>query len=103
MTSTSATAPCATHTVAQIGHNGGPPISARQWYKLIGPRIKQAIAPFQCGAPWTRFATEVDLRWLALMQVRIDRKQRALSEMKAARRRVMVKCVRRMRRDRGAQ
>ena len=75
--------------------------SAMDWFKAIGPRVVEAITPFQCGAPWTAFADDIQLRRLARLQARIERKERALSELKVERRKIMQCCIRRMRRDRG--
>jgi hypothetical protein len=92
-----------TPAVAQVAQSNPKPLTAKDWFKVIGPRIADAIKPFQCGAPWTAFAKDCELRRLARLQARIDRKQRALSELKADRRQIMVRCVRRMRRERGLQ
>lgn len=92
---------CSTPAVAQKEPVACQPKTAREWFKVIGPRVVQAIVPFQCGAPWTAFAKDSELRQLARLQARIDRKQRALSDLKSERRQIMVRCVRRMRRERG--
>lgn len=76
-------------------------MTAKDWFRIIGPRVVEALRPFQCGAPWTAFASEIELRRLARLQARIDRKERALADMKAERRTIMMRCVRRMRRSRG--
>lgn len=77
------------------------PRTAREWFNVIGPKISEAIKPFQCGAPWTAFANDCELRRLARLQTRIERKQLALAELKGERGQIMRRCVRRMRRDRG--
>jgi hypothetical protein len=92
-----------TPAVAQGTQSKPKSLTARDWFKVIGPRVGDAIKPFQCGAPWTAFAQDCELRRLARLQARIDRKQRALAELKANRRQIMVRCVRRMRRERGLQ
>jgi len=92
-----------TPAVAQDTQSKPKPLTAKDWFKVIGPRVGDAIKPFQCGAPWTAFAKDCELRRLARLQARIDRKQRALAELKTNRRQIMVRCVRRMRRERGLQ
>ena len=92
-----------TPAVAQDVRSSPKLLTARDWFKVIGPRVADAIKPFQCGAPWTAFAKDCELRRLARLQARIERKQTALSELKADRRHIMVRCVRRMRRERGLQ
>ncbi|MEM7295669.1 MAG: hypothetical protein AAF330_03440 [Pseudomonadota bacterium] len=67
-----------------MGHNGGP-----------------EIEPFGLRAAWLRFANEVELRRLAKLHVRIERKRRALSDMVAERSKIMSRCIRRMRRSQG--
>ena len=94
---------CSTPAVAQVVRSNPKPLTAKDWLKVIGPRVADAIKPFQCGAPWTAFAKDCELRRLARLQARIDRKQQALAELKANRRQIMVRCVRRMRRERGLQ
>ena len=94
---------CSTPAVAHDVRSSPKPMTAKDWFKVIGPKVADAIKPFQCGAPWTAFAKDCELRRLARLQARIDRKQRALSELKADRRQIMVRCVRRMRRERGLQ
>lgn len=88
---------CSTVSVEQ------PPLkpTAMDWFKAIGPKVNELVKPFQCGAAWTAFASDIELRRLAKLQARIERKQKALSELKADRRQIMVRCVRRMRRERG--
>ncbi|UOA14501.1 hypothetical protein [Sulfitobacter dubius] len=94
-------AQCSTLTVEQLSEKPQRRPSAMDWFKAIGPKVNEAIKPFQCGAPWTEFASDIELRRLARLQARIERKQKALSELKSDRRQIMVRCVRRMRRERG--
>ena len=81
-------AECAAAPAAQagagIGHNGGP-----------------ALEPFGLRAAWLRFATLLELRRLARLHLRIQRRQRSLEEMVAERRLIMNRCIRRMRRAHG--
>lgn len=74
----------AVQTPAGIGHNGGPPVPL-----------------FGLHAAWLRFANEMELRRLAKLHVRIERKKEAMRELVAERQRIMNRCIRRMRRDRG--
>lgn len=97
------TAPAAVHPLAGIGHNGGPDAEAMQLFELIGPRPTVAIPAFECGAPWTAYATEAELKRLGTLQARITRREKALSEMKAERTRIMNRNIRRMRRAKGKQ
>ena len=57
-----------------------------------------AQEPFGIRAAWLRFANEVELRRLAILQVRIDRRKRALKDLTSERRLIMMRCIRRMRR-----
>lgn len=59
--------------------------------------------PFQCGAPWTGHATDQELARLSKLQVRLDRRAAAIREMTAERRRIMNRCIRRMRRAEGKE
>lgn len=84
-----------------IGHNGGPELTIEQMFALVGPRKFTVIEPFQCGAPWTGYATDDELRQLAVDQGRIERAERRVKEMKARRNKTMNRCIRRMRREQG--
>ena len=55
-----------------IGHNGGP-----------------RTEPFGLRARWLSFAKEIELRRLAKLQLRIERKQRSLDDLIAERKRIM--------------
>ena len=77
------------------------PITAMDWFRAIGPRVSKVVKPFQGGALWTAYADDAQLRRLARLQARIERKQTTLSELKQERRSIMQCCVKRMRRDRG--
>lgn len=85
----------------QIGHNRGPDMEAQRLFEIIGPRAETALQPFQCGAPWTGHANDKELRRLAKLQKRIDLRERALRELMAERRKIMNRCIRRMRRGEG--
>lgn len=78
------TAAPATQTPVAIGHNGGPTVP------LFGLR-----------AAWLRFAKEVELRRLAKLHVRIERKKASMKVLVGERQRIMNRCTRRMRRSSG--
>ena len=78
------TAAPTTQEPAGIGHNGGPPTPL-----------------FGLHAAWLRFANEMELRRLAKLHVRIERKKAAMKELVSERQRIMNRCIRRMRRDQG--
>jgi hypothetical protein len=95
-------APTATHAPAGIGHNGCPDTEAKRLHELLGPPKAPLVPPpFDCGAPWTRQATKAELKRLAKLQMRISIREAALSELKAERKRIMNRCIRRMRRADG--
>ena len=79
---------CEVETMTQerpsIGHNNPP-----------GP------LPFGLGARWLQWAQERELRRLAKLHLRIDRKERALAELRSERTKIMNRCIRRMRRHAG--
>lgn len=80
--------PCAargaTQPPAGIGHNGGP------GGDLFGLR-----------AAWLRFANELELKRLAKLHMRIERRKRGLDDLYQERKRIMNRCIRRMRRAEG--
>ena len=92
-----------------IGHNGAPDDEALSLYlamrlfEVIGPRADLEIEPFECGAPWTAHATEEGLKRLGTLQARIIRREQALKELKAERKRIMNRNIRRMRRADGKE
>lgn len=77
-------APAAAQERAGIGHNGGP-----------------TVEPFGLHAPWLRFATEIELRQLAKIHLRIERRRMGISFLVSDRQRIMNRCIRRMRRASG--
>ena len=74
------------HAPAAIGHNGGP-----------------RVEPFGLRAAWLRFANELELRRLAKLHMRIERRKRAIEGMVAERKLIMNRCIRRMRRAEGKE
>jgi len=95
----SCTAAIAVH--GGIGHNGCPDAEALRLFDLLGPRRTETAAPFECGAPWTGHADEAELRRLVKLQRRIELRERALHDLKTERRKIMSRCIRRMRRASG--
>jgi hypothetical protein len=88
---------------AQLGHNGGPSLDVEQMLALVGPKPQQEPAVFDCGAPWTGYAEDAELMRLGALQGRIERKQQSLSEDRKERTKIMMRCIRRMRRERGQE
>lgn len=91
--------PRAADDAAQIGHNGGPRLI--DLVRAVGPKEKRAPVLFGCGAPWTAFAKKVELLRLARLQARIEMREQAIAELRAERTKIMMRCVRRMRRSEG--
>lgn len=76
-----------------IGHNRPPKEAA-----INKPKVSK---PFGLKAAWLRFAEERELARLAKLHVRIERKERALRDLRAERTTIMNRCIRRMRRAAG--
>lgn len=70
-----------------IGHNGGQAIEEKE--------------PFGLRAAWLHFANELELRRLAKLHIRIERRKRGLDDLITERQKIMNRCIRRMRRDNG--
>jgi hypothetical protein len=90
--------------LAGVGHNGGPALDdlrAELLFELIGKRKADTALPFKCGAPWTGHASEVELKRLAKLHGRITRRKQSLKELEAERKRIMNRCIKRMRRANG--
>jgi len=68
----------------KIGHNGGP-----------------SMEPFGLRARWLKFANDLELRRLAKLHMRIERKQAGLQALVKERQKIMQRCIRRMRREAG--
>jgi hypothetical protein len=85
-TSTCAAAPT-TQVLAGIGHN------------IEQPAVKHE--PFGIRAAWLKFANEMELRRLAKLHMRIERRKRGLDELVTERQLIMNRCIRRMRRQNG--
>jgi hypothetical protein len=97
---------CAAITAARVGHNGGPlmeDVNARVVFSFVGPRPDTALPTFDCGAPWTGYASRDELIRLSRLQRRIEVKERGLRDLRAERTKIMMRCVRRMRRAEGRE
>jgi hypothetical protein len=57
--------------------------------------------PFGLRAAWLHFANELELRRLAKLHMRIQRRKRGLDDLITERQRIMNRCIRRMRRQHG--
>jgi hypothetical protein len=77
-----------------------PPTDAQQPSEAR-PEDTERSAPFGLGATWMHFANEIELRRLAKLHLRIERKKAALAELSGQRHTIMRRCIRRMRRARG--
>ena len=95
--------PRAADTTAQIGHNRGPEMVVQRMLEMVGPRQTQKPSAFQCGAPWTAMASDSELKRLGTLQGRIERREAALRQLRKERTKIMMRCVRRMRRERGVE
>lgn len=73
-------------------------MTAMDLFRLLGPRKVEPVRPFQCGAPWVRFATALELRRLAKLEGRIERKKASLKATQDERKLLMKRCIQRMRR-----
>lgn len=69
-----------------IGHNGGP-----------------KIEPFGIKAAWLHWVNQAELRRLSVLQVRIERRKRAIKVMTDERQTIMMRAIRRMRRATGKE
>lgn len=85
-TNTCAAAPT-TQVLAGIGHNSEQP--------------PEKVEPFGIRAAWLHFANELELRRLAKLHLRIERRKRGLADLVTERQRIMNRCIRRMRRQNG--
>ncbi len=66
------------------------------------PARRAAISePFGLRAAWLHFTTELELRRLAVLHMRIERRKRGMADLVAERQRIMNRCIRRMRRAGG--
>ena len=78
----------------------GADIEAQRLYELIGPKQKDAPLVFECGADWTNAASEDELREVAKLTAWIDRRERAVRELRARRKVIRDRCIKRRQRAR---
>lgn len=78
------------------------PIRAPEGLQKTSRQIAPAKGPklFGIGAAWLRFAKEIELKRLAVLHVRIERKKRALRDLRAERDVIARRCEKRMQRGR---
>lgn len=81
------------HKSMMIGHNKPP--------KDNENKVHKSSKLFGLKAAWLRFANERELARLAKLHVRIERKERALQDLRTERKVIMNRCIRRMRRASG--
>ena len=62
-----------------------------------GPRLDL----FGLKSAWVRFASERELRRLARLHLRIERRKEAIRQIHSERELIMNRCIRRMRRSKG--
>ncbi len=81
------TAPLTTRTPPAIGHNS--------------QHTGEPSEPFGLRAAWLHFANMRELRRLAQLHGRINRRKQSLDELVTECQRIMNRCIRRMRRQQG--
>jgi hypothetical protein len=64
-------------------------------------RTANTAAPFGLRTLWLHFANDWELRRLARLHMRIERKKCSLAEQISERQKIMNRCIRRMRRASG--
>lgn len=65
------------------------------------PQHVEPIEPFGLRTAWLHFANELELRRLAKLHGRINRRKRGLDDLVTERQKIMNRCIRRMRRHQG--
>lgn len=73
-----------------LGHNGPPKDTPASKKKPLG-----------LGAAWVKFANQRELKKLAKLHARIERKEQSLRDLRKDRSTIMTRCIRRMRRSKG--
>lgn len=76
-----------TQVLTGIGHNSAQPVVKSE--------------PFGLRTAWLHFANELELRRLAKLHMRINRRKKSLDDLVAERQLIMNRCIRRMRRQNG--
>jgi hypothetical protein len=66
-----------------------------------GDDAEPPTAPFGLRAPWLHFADMLEVRRLAKLHMRIERRKHGLNVLVKEQQRIMNRCIRRMRRHQG--
>ena len=77
-----------------------PATGAQQSCKMAGDDMP-TTEPFGLRAAWLHFANQLEIRRLAKLHMRIERKKAALAALVGERQTIMRRCIRRMRRAGG--
>ncbi|WIY27511.1 hypothetical protein [Parasedimentitalea psychrophila] len=86
---------------AQIEANLCTPATGAQQRREMAGDATTTTEPFGLRAAWLHFANQIEIRRLAKLHVRIERKKAALAELVDERHTIMRRCIRRMRRAGG--
>jgi hypothetical protein len=79
-----------------------PPLHNKQPLSVNAlPQTGKKPQLFGLHAAWLHFANTLELRRLAKLHLRIERRKRGLSDLVAERQLIMNRCIRRMRRQNG--
>jgi hypothetical protein len=78
-------------------------IEARRWFDIIGPRSRPDPVAKDAGARWTGEASDAELREIARIDRRSELRRKGLAEDAAQRRKIMMRCIRRLRRKEGKE
>ncbi len=70
---------------------------------MIGHNRPPELKLFGLFAAWLRYAETKELKRLAKLHVRIERREKALADLRKERTMIMNRCIRRMRRASGKQ
>jgi hypothetical protein len=68
--------------------------------KISAQNIAKPV-PFGPRSAWLHFANEIEIRHLAKLHGRINRRKESLDDLISERQRIMNRCIRRMRRKNG--
>lgn len=75
--------------------------TAVQEHRTMSSNNPMPAEPFGLKAAWLHFANQLEIRRLAKLHMRIERKKAALSELIGQRQTIMNRCIKRMRRAGG--
>lgn len=94
------TALCPPDVGGQSTPENASDLEAERLYRLVGPKPKEVPYAFECGADWTNAATENELREVAKLTGWIERRERAMRELRARRKVIRDRCIKRRQRAR---